>query len=123
MMISKRLVSLALIFLAMATIGSSQSHNSIKVDVDLVTVTATVTDTRDHPIVGLRSQHFQLWEDKVQQEIESFSQEDVPATFGILLDVSGSMENTIGSSRDAAVTFLKLGNRDDEYFLIEFADR
>jgi Ca-activated chloride channel homolog len=64
-----------------------------------------------------------VWEDKVQQKIEYFSEEDVPISLGIIFDVSGSMKSKIGVARDSAVTFLKTGNPDDEYFLVEFSSR
>jgi Ca-activated chloride channel family protein len=41
----------------------------------------------------------------------------------MIFDVSGSMKDKISTSRDAAVTFLKTGNPEDEYFLVEFANR
>ena len=52
-----------------------------------------------------------------------FSAEDVPVSFGIVFDVSGSMKDKLSMARDAAVTFLKSGNPQDEYFLIEFNSR
>jgi Ca-activated chloride channel family protein len=91
--------------------------------VDLVLVNATVTDPLNRYVSGLEQEHFQVWEDKIEQKIEYFSSEDVPMSLGMIFDVSGSMKDKISTSRDAAVTFLKTGNPDDEYFLVEFANR
>jgi hypothetical protein len=93
---------------------------SIKIDVDLTLVNATVTDPQHRLVTGLEREHFQLWEDKIEQKIEYFSAEDVPLSLGIIFDVSGSMKDKLSIARDAAVTFLKTGNPDDEYFLVEF---
>ena len=41
----------------------------------------------------------------------------------MIFDVSGSMKDKITTARDAAVTFLKTGNPEDEFFLVEFANR
>jgi Ca-activated chloride channel family protein len=71
----------------------------------------------------LESEHFQIWEDKVEQKIEYFSAEDVPISIGVIFDVSGSMKDKIATARQAAATFLKTGNPEDEYFLLEFANR
>jgi len=98
-------------------------NKSIKVDVDLVTVNATVTDAQNRVITGLEKDHFKIWEDKLQQKIEYFSAEDVPISLGIVFDVSGSMKDKINTSREAAVTFLKMGNPEDEYFLETFSSR
>jgi Ca-activated chloride channel family protein len=99
------------------------NNQTLKVDVDLVLVNATVTDSQNRYITGLEREHFQIWEDKVEQEISYFSAEDVPLSLGIIFDVSGSMKEKLSVARDAAVTFLKTGNPDDEYFLVEFSNR
>ena len=96
---------------------------TLKVDVDLVLVNATVTDPQNRYVTGLEKEHFQIWEDKLEQKIEYFSAEDVPISLGVIFDVSGSMKDKISTARDAAVTFLKTGNPEDEYFLVEFANR
>src|SRR6266850_886156 len=100
-----------------------QQNQTIKVDVDLVMVTATVTDAQNRYVTGLEQEHFQVWEDKLEQKIEYFSAEDVPISLGVIFDTSGSMKDKISTARDAAVTFLKTGNPEDEYFLVEFANR
>src|SRR5439155_3079871 len=69
------------------------------------------------------SNHFKIYEDKVEQKIETFSAEDLPISVGIIFDVSGSMKDKIGTAHNAASTFLKTGNPEDEYFLVEFANR
>jgi Ca-activated chloride channel family protein len=102
---------------------SSEANKTIKVDVDLVTVNATVTDSQNRVITGLDKQNFRVWEDKLEQKIQYFSAEDVPISIGIVFDVSGSMKEKISTSREAAVTFLKTGNPQDEYFLETFSNR
>ena len=76
----------------------------IKVDVDLVLVTATVTDAQNRFVTGLGAEHFQIWEDKVEQKIEYFTSEDTPVSLGIVFDISGSMKEKLSAARDAAVT-------------------
>jgi Ca-activated chloride channel homolog len=96
---------------------------ALKVDVDLVLVNATVTNPRNQYVTGLDKEHFQIWEDKVEQDITYFSSEDVPLSVGIIFDISGSMKDKLSVARDAAVTFLKMGTPDDESFLVEFSER
>jgi Ca-activated chloride channel family protein len=100
-----------------------QTPQTLKIDVDLVLVNATVTDGLNRYVSGLEGPHFQVWEDKVEQKIEYFSAEDVPISIGIIFDVSGSMKDKIRTAQLAAGTFLKTGNPEDEYFLVEFANR
>ncbi len=96
---------------------------SIKVDVNLVLINATVTDPSNRFVTGLEKEHFQVFEDKVEQKITEFSNEDVPTSIGVLFDVSSSMSDKIDRAKDAAIAFLKTGNPEDEFFLITFADR
>ena len=102
---------------------SKGAGSSLKINVDLVLVNATVTDINNRFVTGLEKEHFQVFEDKVAQQISHFSNEDVPTSIGLLFDVSSSMTDKISRSRDAAVAFLKTSNPDDEFFLLTFADR
>jgi Ca-activated chloride channel family protein len=99
------------------------SERSLKIDVDLVLVNATVTDLNNRFVTGLEKEHFQVFEDKVEQKISHFSNEDVPASIGLLFDVSNSMTDKLSRSKDAAVAFLKTSNPADEFFLVTFSDR
>ena len=101
----------------------STPTQTLKVDVDLVVVNATVTDPQNRFVTGLEQDHFQIWEDRLEQKVEYFSSEDVAASLGIIFDISGSMKDKISTARDAAATFLKTGNPEDEYFLVEFSNR
>jgi len=100
-----------------------QSSPTLKVDVDLVLVNATVTDRLGRYVSGLEAQHFQITEDRTEQKVEYFSAEDVPISVGVIFDVSGSMKDKIATARNAAQTFLKTGNPEDEYFMVQFANR
>jgi len=97
-------------------------QSPFRVDVDLVLLHASVTDSNNRYVTGLSRGHFRLWEDKVEQQIDYFSTENVPLSVGIIFDTSGSMETKLDAARAAAATFLRTGDRDDEYFLIEFSD-
>jgi len=99
------------------------SPHSIGVDVDIVLATVTVTDRSGRFITGLEKENFKIQEDKVPQEIKYFSSEDIPLSVGIILDVSGSMKDKLKTAVEAAMTFMKGGSLDDEYFLVEFADK
>jgi len=87
-----------------------------------VLLNATVTDARNRHVTGLAKENFQVWEDKIEQEIQYFSAEDIPLSVGIIFDISGSMKDKLTPARAAASTFLRMGDRNDEYFLVEFSN-
>jgi Ca-activated chloride channel family protein len=53
----------------------------------------------------------------------NFSSEDVPASIGVILDLSGSMADKLGRVKQAALQFFKTANPQDEFFLIGFNNR
>ncbi len=95
----------------------------IHTDVDLALVNVTVTDPYNRLVTGLETDNFRVFEDNVEQEIVSFSSEDVPISIGVIFDFSGSMSDKIGKARDAAVEFFKTANPQDEFFLVSFNER
>jgi VWFA-related protein len=93
------------------------------VDTTLVLIPATVTDPLNRFVLGLQKEDFHLFEDGAEQAIAHFSGEDTPLSVGLVFDVSGSMNDKLRTSRQAALQFLKTMNQQDEAFLIEFSDR
>ena len=95
----------------------------IQVDVNLVLVTVTVTDPLNRLVTGLEKEHFRVFEEKREQEVLHFSNEDVPISVGLVFDASGSMSNKMGKSRMAVLEFFKSANPQDEFFLVSFNDQ
>jgi Ca-activated chloride channel homolog len=91
--------------------------------VSLVLVNASVTDPFGRPITDLGESNFRVFDDNAEQEIVRFSSDDVPASIGVILDTSGSMEDKFDESREALVEFLRTANPQDEFFLADFNDR
>ena len=89
---------------------------------DLVLIPVTVTDDVNRFVLGLQKEDFQLFEDGVEQNVSLFSGEDAPLSVGVLFDKSASMAYKLGSSRDAITQLLNALNKEDEAFLVEFAD-
>jgi Ca-activated chloride channel homolog len=95
----------------------------LHLDVDLALVNVTVTDPYNRLVTGLDPDNFRVYEDNVEQEVVTFSSEDVPISIGVIFDFSGSMANKIGKAREAAVEFFKTANPQDEFFLVSFNER
>ena len=113
----------SLLTLASTFVAQQAPSPSLKVDVDLVLVNATVTDADGRYVVGLEKENFQIWEDKIPQQVEYFSTEDDPLSVGLIFDASSSMRPMLEYARQAALAFLETADAKDEYFLVEFADR
>lgn len=97
-----------------------QKGYKIGVNVELVVVHTTITDKKGQFVSGLKKENFKVFEDNVNQNIVSFSQEDVPLSLGIVIDTSGSMRNKFDNVIKAALAFIRASNPNDEEFLIGF---
>lgn len=95
----------------------------LKIDVDLVMVNVAVRDSDNRAVTNLKAENFQVFEDKVQQNIRYFSSEATPVSLGLVFDISRSMEKKLPFAKEAAAKFLDTGTPDDEYFLVEFSNR
>src|SRR5436309_15797659 len=111
----------ALVFLLTSDVYPAQK--SLKDDVELVMVNVSVTDSDNRPVTDLKAENFQIFEDKVEQQIRYFSMEAVPMTVGIVFDISHSMERKLDFAKDAAMKCLAKGTHDDQYFFVDFSTR
>lgn len=101
-----------------------KTRPDIRSDTTEVRIPVSVTLMQSGKLVtGLEVKNFELFEDKVKQEIISFTSEDAPISVGIVFDASGSMGNKLSKSRQAVSQFLKTANPEDEFFLVQFNDR
>ncbi|MBC7912227.1 MAG: VWA domain-containing protein [Pyrinomonadaceae bacterium] len=104
--------------------GQPVDDTTVMVQTDLVTLTVTVTDNYGRFVSGLNKKHFTILDDKEEQVIEHFSDDDAPVTVGVLFDVSGSMSgDKISKARTALSRFIETSHNSDEYFLIGFNSR
>jgi len=100
-----------------------QKDFKIGVNVDLVVVHTSVVDKNGQFVGGLKKESFKVFEDSVNQNIVSFSQEDVPVSLGIVIDTSGSMRGKFDDVTKAALAFMRASNPNDEVFLVGFNDQ
>jgi Ca-activated chloride channel homolog len=92
----------------------------IRLDTDLVSLDVTVIDNNNTPIFNLKKEDFEVYEDKVKQQLDSVSREEVPLSFGLVIDSSGSMRSKLTTVTDAALNIIKTMRTDDEAFVSQF---
>ena len=105
-------------------LGTELDDRSVVTNTDLITLTVTVTDTYGRYVSGLSKNAFAVFDNKQQQEITHFSDDDSPVSVGVIFDVSGSMSgDKVRRARDALSKFIQTSHDSDEYFLIAFNTR
>jgi Ca-activated chloride channel homolog len=111
-----------IILSVVAIFAAGQDAAAVKLGTELVSVRVTVTDRGGRAIEGLCKGAFKIYEDKVEQPLSFFSDEDAPASIGIVFDISNSMGGAkIIRAREALARFLQTSHEQDEYFLISFS--
>lgn len=95
----------------------------LKVETNLVPLRVTVTDREGRSIRQLKKEDFKVYENGVGQTIDYFSGEEAPASWGLVLDRSGSMMGMIQDVYRAALHIIDEGTSRDEMFIVTFSDR
>lgn len=102
-----------------------REDNPFRSGVDLVSITVTVLDAEGGLVAGLRREAFEVFEDGEPQAITQFTDERVPLSLALLLDVSDSMYGRrIVEARAAVERFLvDLLQPTDEFLIVAFSHR
>jgi len=98
------------------------SRNVFRSEVNLISVNATVVDREGRLVTGLPKSAFEVYEDGDRQTITQFTNERVPVSLAVLLDVSDSMfGQRLIDARAAVERFLfELLDPSDEFALVVF---
>jgi Ca-activated chloride channel family protein len=90
--------------------------------IDLISVTATVVDQDGHLVAGLPREAFEIYEEGDRQAITQFTNERVPVSLAVLLDVSDSMYGQRLIDAQAAVErfLFELLDEEDEFSVMAF---
>ncbi len=101
---------------------ATEEEDVIKIKSELVLIDVTVLDRNNKFVQGLDRSRFQVFEDQIQQNIEFFSQEEVPISYGIVIDTSGSMRRRLSTVIKAAKSLVALSKPGDEVFIVDMKD-
>jgi Ca-activated chloride channel family protein len=94
---------------------------TLRTDAYEVRLNATVLDSDGRSVLTLNKDDFRVFEDGTPQTITSFRHEDLPVSLGILIDSSGSMYDKRAAVEQAALDLIKLSNKEDEAFVVDFS--
>ena len=92
----------------------------VRVNTDLVQLHVRVIDRNNKPINDVPENAFHVFEDGVAQPIENFTREEVPISYGLAVDTSGSLRSQLQSVIDAGKTIINANKQGDETFLVRF---
>ena len=93
---------------------------TIRINAELVQLHVRVIDRNNKPINDVPQSAFHVFEDGVPQAIENFSREEVPISYGLAVDTSGSLRSQLPTVIEAGKTIINSNKQGDETFLVRF---
>jgi Ca-activated chloride channel homolog len=86
----------------------------------MVVLNVRVTDSESHSVSDVPREDFRITEDGQPQTISFFSKEDIPLTYALVVDNSGSIRLQFDKIMATAATIVSNNQPDDETLLIRF---
>jgi Ca-activated chloride channel family protein len=109
--------------LALPLQGGQRQPYTLSVDVDLVVLNVRVLDRNGQSVHALQKDDFEVRDNGKRQDISLFIGEDSPATVGLVLDSSASMNSKYSDVRAGALRLIQSSHRQDQIFLLYFNER
>jgi Ca-activated chloride channel homolog len=101
-------------------VSKDDDAGTIKLETSVVQLDVFVIDQSSAPVTNLAKENFIVYEDRVKQEIESVDRTEVPLSFGLVVDTSGSMRSKLQTVTDAGLNMIRSMQKDDEGFVAQF---
>jgi Ca-activated chloride channel homolog len=120
---ARAIVSILLLVLGSAAAIRAQQavdRPTLSAGTDLVILSVTVVDDRGAIVTGLDQQHFTVFDNQRPQAIQFFTNEDLRATIGLLVDSSGSMRGRRGEMTAVADAFETMRHPRGQFFTVRF---
>ncbi|MBV8859730.1 MAG: VWA domain-containing protein [Acidobacteria bacterium] len=92
----------------------------VTIDTSLVNLHVRVIDRNNKPINDVSNTDFRVTENGVPQQIQFVTREEVPITYGLVVDNSGSLRSQIAQVVEAAKTIVESNKPGDETFVVRF---
>ena len=67
-----------------ASSGNAKQDDKVQLNTNLVSMTVSVTDPYGRFVTGLGKEHFEVFDEKVKQQVALFTDEDAPVSLGLL---------------------------------------
>ena len=94
----------------------------VRIETDLVNLNVRVIDRNNRSVSDVRQEEFRVYEDGVLQKIEFASKEEIPISYGLAVDNSGSMRSQLDQVIEAAKIIVNTNKPGDKTFLVRFID-
>ena len=116
------IVLLAATALAQSTTRQPQQEDKVVVGTNLVTLNVIVTDSKGRYVKGLSRDQFDVYDNKVKQQIAHFSSDASPVSIGIVYEVHQSATEKTRAMLAAIKQFTSTLKNEDDFFFLAFSE-
>jgi Ca-activated chloride channel family protein len=99
-----------------------EDNEILKIDTELVNLNVRVVDRNNRSIANLTKGDFHVFEDNVEQQIDTFTKGEVPTNYAMVIDNSGSMRLQLDKVIEASKIIVNTNRPADETSIIRFVD-
>lgn len=98
----------------------AQTQTASPTDAGMVILNVRVTDSESHAVIDASRDDFSVMEDGTPQKITFFSKEQIPVSYGLVIDTSGSLRSQLGKVVQSGIKIVNSNKPEDEAFLVRF---
>lgn len=99
-----------------------EDDEPIRIDTELVNLSVRVVDRNNRSVANLTKNDFRVFEDNVEQQIDTFTKGEVPTNYALVIDNSGSMRLQLDKVIEASKIIVNTNRPGDETSIIRFVD-
>ena len=99
-----------------------EEEGTIRIDTELVNLSVRVVDRNNRSVANLTKNDFKVFEDNVEQQIDSFTKGEVPTNYALVIDNSGSLRLQLDKVIEASKIIVNNNRAGDETSVIRFVD-
>jgi Ca-activated chloride channel family protein len=117
------LAAISFLLLAVATLAQETSQPAqTPSQQPVVKLNVLVTDSSNQRVSDLQQEDFRVSEDGKPQTISYFSREELPVSYGLVVDASGSQRTLLNYTIEAGRNIVSSNKPEDEAFVMRFVD-
>jgi Ca-activated chloride channel family protein len=100
-----------------------QDETPVRVETNLVNLNVAIKDKNNDFVEGLNKENFEIFDNNIKQELEYFSAENAPVSYGIVYDMHPTTDERTNAVLESLREFAKKLNANDDIFSIVFNKR
>ena len=122
-MIFRKLCAVFLTLFVLASFAKAQDEEPIRIETNLVSVGVVVKDKNGNYVKDLNKEAFEIFDNNDRRQVEFFSAEDAPVSYGIIYDLHPTTSERTKTILESLKKFTSELREKDDFFTLVFNER